>query len=122
LLNSPANGRLANSLYRGDRSVANVAYAGNAGTHRFAVQVDGAGAAIGNSASELRSRHTEHIADHPQERHVIIHVNDWSVPFIFSLTAVAVFDKAKQDGLSRLPIFRPSRLRVVALFFLFEMK
>src|SRR5437879_6605469 len=42
----------------------------HAGAHRSAVEMYGAGAALGDPASELRAGETEVVAQHPQERRV----------------------------------------------------
>src|SRR5881397_381877 len=51
--------------FAGDRG-----YGQHAGARRDAVQVDGAGAALGDAAAELGASETEGVAQHPQERRV----------------------------------------------------
>ena len=42
----------------------------HAGAHRLAVEMHGAGAALRDAAAELGAGHAEHVAQHPEQRHV----------------------------------------------------
>src|SRR6266850_4139226 len=74
LLKSLSDRRLSNRFDRGDGFLADGTDRRYARAHRHAVDVNGAGAAQGDAAAELRTRDAEHIAQHPQERSVSIDV------------------------------------------------
>ncbi len=57
-----------NAFDGGDGCVADIFEHGLAGTDRHAVQMDRAGAALGNAATEFRSGHAEFVTKHPQKR------------------------------------------------------
>ena len=42
-----------------------------AGSHRLAIDMHCAGAALGDAAAELRACHPEHVAQDPEQRHVV---------------------------------------------------
>src|SRR3989442_30954 len=48
---------------------------GDAGTRRYSVDMHGAGAAKCNAAAEFGAGHTEHVAQHPEERRVGIDID-----------------------------------------------
>ena len=70
LLHLGAGGRRADAFDGGDRAVADRADRQHAGAHRLAVDMHGAGAALRDAAAEFRAGHAEHIAQHPEQRHV----------------------------------------------------
>ena len=70
LLHPGAVGRFADGLDRGDCPLADRADRQEAGTHRLALEMDRAGAALGDAAAELGAGQAQDIAQDPQERHV----------------------------------------------------
>jgi hypothetical protein len=67
--------RLADGLDGGDRSIADAADGKDAGPHRRAVHMHGAGAAKRHSAAELGAGHAEHVTQDPQQGDVGIDVD-----------------------------------------------
>src|SRR5205823_12863261 len=67
----------AEALDGGDRLALDRADGQHAGANRLAVEVNGAGAALGHAAAELGAGHAEHVAQHPEQRHL-----GWSVDLV----------------------------------------
>src|SRR5271170_2350469 len=65
----------ADAFDRGDLSATDRTDRQQARAHRLTVEMDGAGAALGDAATKLGAGHAEHIAKHPQERRVGGHVD-----------------------------------------------
>src|ERR1700730_450355 len=63
-------GRGADALDRGDGAIADRADGQETRTQRFAIDMHGAGAALGDAAAEFGAGHAEHIAQHPKQRRV----------------------------------------------------
>ena len=60
---------------RGDGAAANCADREQTRAHRITVDVHGAGAALRDAAAEFRARHSENVAQDPQQRHVGFNVS-----------------------------------------------
>src|SRR5262249_6610561 len=71
LLHFAANRRLADTFDRGDRAFADRADGQEAGSHCDTVDVNGASAALRDTATEFRSGQTEEIPQGPQQGRVI---------------------------------------------------
>ena len=63
------------SLDRRDRCFAHAFDWDHAGADRVSVQVDGASTAQSSAAPKFRARHSEHVAEHPQQRRVAIDID-----------------------------------------------
>jgi hypothetical protein len=61
----------------------------HAGARRLAVQVHGAGAALGDAAAVLGARHLEHVAQDPQEGHIGSTSTSCTRPFTLSFMRVS---------------------------------
>jgi hypothetical protein len=75
LLQSLALRRLANGLNRGDGAIADAVDRGDARACRHAVNVNSTGAAQCGTTAEFGAGHAEHIAQHPQQRGVVVNVD-----------------------------------------------
>ena len=76
LLNLGARRRGADRLDGRDHGVPDAVDGGDARAHRTAVEMDRAGSAHRHAAAELGAGHAEHIAQHPQERGVVVDIDD----------------------------------------------
>src|SRR6516165_12112675 len=65
LLHLGARRGRADAFDGGDGAVLQCAYRKNAGTHRLAIDMHGAGAALRYAAAELRPREPKDVAEHP---------------------------------------------------------
>src|SRR5882672_10347140 len=74
LLNLSAGGCGTNGLDRGDALAGRGSDRRDARAHRLAIEVDRAGAAQAEAAAEFRAGHSEHIAQHPEQRRVVVDI------------------------------------------------
>ncbi|MNR44492.1 hypothetical protein D3C85_1632430 [compost metagenome] len=70
-----ASRRVADRFDGGDLGPHHGADRHDAGAHRVAVHVHGAGTAQRHAAAELGTGHAEHVAQHPQQGRVVVHVD-----------------------------------------------
>lgn len=75
-----AGRRRADRLDRRDLRCAKAFDIGNAGARCNSVDMDRAGAAQRHTAAELRTRHTQNVAQHPQQRCIAIDVDVMCCP------------------------------------------
>jgi hypothetical protein len=66
--------RFADALNGGDGAITHGADRQHAGTHRLAVDMRRARAALSDAATKLRSGQTEDVTKHPEQRHI-----GWSI-------------------------------------------
>jgi hypothetical protein len=74
----------ADRLDRRDLRGANAVDIGDAGTGGDAIDMHGAGAAQRHAAAELGAGHAQHVAQHPEERRVAVHIYALCVPIDFN--------------------------------------
>ena len=74
LLDLRAERRLANRLDGGYGATGNGADRQHARAHSLAVQVHGAGTALGDATTEFGAGQPQHVTHHPEQRHIIRHV------------------------------------------------
>src|SRR5262249_54709759 len=84
LLDLGARRRRANGLDRRDFRGADAVDSRDAGPGGDTVDMHRAGAAQGHAATELRAGHAEHVAQHPKERRVAVHVYALCIPIDFN--------------------------------------
>src|SRR5215831_1746724 len=70
-----ASHRRADRLNRSDLGGAHAVDEGDTGTGRSAVDMHRAGATQRHAAAELRARHAEHVAQHPEQRRVAVDID-----------------------------------------------
>src|SRR3984957_12172358 len=62
--------RGADTFDGGDGAITNGSHRQHTGTHRLAIDMHRAGAALGDAAAEFRSGHAEHVAQNPEQGHI----------------------------------------------------
>ena len=75
ILDLLAGRRLSDRLDGGDSFADDAAHRSDTGPDRLAVELDRTGAARGNAAAELGAGKADHVAQHPEKRHVRGHVD-----------------------------------------------
>src|SRR5271165_6913366 len=116
LLNPGARRCRADRLNRRDLGFAEVADGSDAGSRRDAVDMNSAGAAERHAAAELRAGQAQHVAQHPKERRVGVHIDgpiDAVDPNRDGHVCLRLFDTAAIERSPQPPI----AARLVALFY-----
>jgi hypothetical protein len=80
LLDGLAAGRLADGLDGGHGGLTDAVDGGDAGARRLTVDMHRAGPAERHAAAEFRTRHAEHIAQHPEQRRIAVDIDGMNAP------------------------------------------